>query len=54
MPRPPRRWRAGRCCSSPPWINKFYILDLRPKNSLIRYLVENGQHGVHHLLAQPR
>ncbi|WP_440996135.1 class I poly(R)-hydroxyalkanoic acid synthase [Arhodomonas sp. SL1] len=27
----------------PPWINKFYILDLRPKNSLIRYLVENGQ-----------
>lgn len=24
----------------PPWINKFYILDMRPENSFIRYAVE--------------
>jgi len=26
----------------PPWINKFYILDLKPKNSLIKYIVDQG------------
>lgn len=27
----------------PPWINKFYILDLQAKNSFIKYCVDSGQ-----------
>jgi polyhydroxyalkanoate synthase len=26
----------------PPWINKFYVLDLQPKNSLIKWAVDQG------------
>ena len=26
----------------PPWINKFYILDLQPKNSFIKWIVDQG------------
>jgi polyhydroxyalkanoate synthase len=27
----------------PPWMNKYYIMDLRPKNSLVQWLLDRGQ-----------
>jgi polyhydroxyalkanoate synthase subunit PhaC len=26
----------------PPWINKFYILDMQPQNSIIKFMVDSG------------
>jgi polyhydroxyalkanoate synthase len=37
----PSPYRRGSF-SIPPWINKFYILDLQPKNSFIKYCVDQG------------
>jgi len=34
--------RATPLVIFPPWINKFYIMDLKPENSLIRWIVEQG------------
>lgn len=28
--------------SIPPWINKYYVMDLRPENSMFKYLVDAG------------
>ena len=38
--------QAGRPAAAvivPPWINKFYILDLQPKNSFIKYCLDQGK-----------
>ena len=38
----------------PPWINKFYIMDLKPQNSLIKWIVDQGFTLFVVVLGQPR
>jgi polyhydroxyalkanoate synthase len=38
----------------PPWINKYYILDLGEKKSFIRYCSRTGPHGVCGVLGESR
>ena len=40
--RPPIQVHATPLLIVPPWINKFYILDLTEKKSFIRYIVDQG------------
>ena len=37
-----RRARRRPLLIVPPWINKFYVLDLQPKNSFIKWCVDQG------------
>ncbi len=37
-----KKVRATPMLIVPPWINKFYVLDLQPKNSFIKWAVDQG------------
>ena len=38
----------------PPWINKYYIIDLAPGKSLVEWAVKHGHHDLRDQLPQPR
>ena len=42
MRRRPRRCSSARCLIVPPWINKYYVLDLTPEKSFIKWCVDQG------------
>ena len=48
-----KRVRAVPLLASPPWINKYYVMDLAPGRSFIEWAVAAPAHGVRDLLPQP-
>jgi len=37
-----KKVRAIPILAIPPWINKYYVMDMRPENSMFKYLVDAG------------
>ena len=45
--------RSVPLLASPPWINKYYVMDLAPGRSFIEWAVAARAHGLRDQLPQP-
>ena len=52
-PQTPKVHEIPLLCS-PPWINKYYIMDLAPGRSFVEWAVKHGHQDVHDQLPQSR